>query len=76
MLTVFTFGDSILDCGNYNGEAAEPGRLRSRARDRAGVGAVNRVERVRRRSRQPGDQRKPERYPDQCQPPAARAKRS
>jgi acyl-CoA thioesterase-1 len=27
MLTVYTFGDSILDCGNYNGEAAEPGRL-------------------------------------------------
>jgi acyl-CoA thioesterase I len=27
MLTVYTFGDSILDCGNYNGEAADPGRL-------------------------------------------------
>ena len=27
MLTVYTFGDSILDCANYNGEAVEPGRL-------------------------------------------------
>jgi acyl-CoA thioesterase-1 len=27
MLTVHTFGDSILDCANYNGEAVEPGRL-------------------------------------------------
>ena len=27
MLTVYTFGDSILDCGNYNGYALEPGRL-------------------------------------------------
>jgi acyl-CoA thioesterase I len=27
MLTIYTFGDSILDCGNYNGEAQDPGRL-------------------------------------------------
>jgi len=27
MLTVFTFGDSILDSGNYNDEAINPGRL-------------------------------------------------
>ena len=34
MLTVYTFGDSILDCGNYNGEAAEPGRLLVKNDDR------------------------------------------
>jgi acyl-CoA thioesterase I len=34
MLTVYTFGDSILDCANYNGEAAEPGRLLVKNDDR------------------------------------------
>jgi acyl-CoA thioesterase I len=27
MLTVFTFGDSILDCGHYNPHEVDPGRL-------------------------------------------------
>ncbi len=27
MLTVYTFGDSILDCGHYNEHVVEPGRL-------------------------------------------------
>jgi acyl-CoA thioesterase I len=27
MLTVYTFGDSILDCGRYNGSGLDPGRL-------------------------------------------------
>jgi hypothetical protein len=33
VLTVHTFGDSILDCGNYNGYAADPGQLLVRNRD-------------------------------------------
>jgi acyl-CoA thioesterase-1 len=34
VLTVHTFGDSILDCGNYNGYAVEPGQLLVRNHDR------------------------------------------
>jgi lysophospholipase L1-like esterase len=34
MLTVYTFGDSILDCGHYNEHGVDPGRLLVRNDDR------------------------------------------
>lgn len=34
MLTVHTFGDSVLDCGRYNDEGLDPGRLLIRNDDR------------------------------------------
>ena len=34
MLTVFTFGDSILDCGHYNDRGVTPGQLLVRNEDR------------------------------------------
>lgn len=34
MLTLFTFGDSILDCGRYNEFGVDPGRLLLRNDDR------------------------------------------